>query len=130
MRCASRSARCSSSTERRSAAGRSVWLFMVSSGSLLAAGVWRIRWRGVNASIEGGQHHFAVVREKFSTYPGDSQMPVATTVNGWGDALMASFTGAMALFFAAIPKIIGFAIILIVGWFVAALLARAVGAIL
>jgi Conserved TM helix len=57
-------------------------------------------------------------------------MPVATTVNGWGDALMASFTGAMALFFAAIPKIIGFAIILIVGWFVAALLARAVAAIL
>ncbi|HZZ92314.1 MAG TPA: hypothetical protein VFE23_07115 [Usitatibacter sp.] len=57
-------------------------------------------------------------------------MPVATTVNGWGDALMASLTGAMALFFAAIPKIIGFAIILIVGWFVATLLARAVGAIL
>jgi hypothetical protein len=57
-------------------------------------------------------------------------MPVATTVNDWGDAMMASFTGAMALFFAAIPKIIGFAIILVVGWFVATLIARAVGAIL
>jgi hypothetical protein len=36
----------------------------------------------------------------------------------------------MALFFAAIPKIIGFAVILIVGWFVASLVARAVGVIL
>jgi len=44
--------------------------------------------------------------------------------------MMASLTGAMALFFAAIPKIIGFAIILIVGWFVASLVARAVGHIL
>jgi len=57
-------------------------------------------------------------------------MPVATTVSDWGDAMMASLTGAMALFFAAIPKIIGFAIILIVGWFVASLVARAVGHIL
>jgi hypothetical protein len=57
-------------------------------------------------------------------------MPVATTVTDWGDAMMASLTGAMALFFAAIPKIIGFAIILIVGWFVASLIARAVGHIL
>jgi small-conductance mechanosensitive channel len=44
--------------------------------------------------------------------------------------MMASFTAAMALFFAAIPKIIGFAIILIVGWFVASLIARAVGHVL
>ena len=57
-------------------------------------------------------------------------MPVATTVTDWGDAMMASLTGAMALFFAAIPKIIGFAIILIVGWFLATLVARAVGHIL
>ena len=57
-------------------------------------------------------------------------MPVATTVTDWGDAMMASLTGAMALFFAAIPKIIGFAIILIVGWFLATLIARAVGHIL
>jgi len=57
-------------------------------------------------------------------------MPVATTVHDWGDAMMASLTGAMALFFAAIPKIIGFAIILIVGWFLATLIARAVGHIL
>jgi len=57
-------------------------------------------------------------------------MPVATTVNDWGSAMMASFTAAMALFFAAIPKIIGFAIILIVGWFVASLIARAVGHVL
>jgi hypothetical protein len=57
-------------------------------------------------------------------------MPVATTVTDWGSAMMASLTGAMALFFAAIPKIIGFAIILIAGWFVASLIARFVGHVL
>jgi len=52
------------------------------------------------------------------------------TVQDWGDALVASFAGAMALFFSAIPKILGFAIILIIGWVVAALFAKAVRALL
>jgi hypothetical protein len=51
-------------------------------------------------------------------------------ITEWGTALMTSLASAMALFFSAIPKLLGFAIILIVGWFVASLIERAVAAIL
>src|SRR5213596_657408 len=51
-------------------------------------------------------------------------------VQDWGDALMTSFTGALALFFAAIPRVIGFVLILVIGWFVASLSAKAIGALL
>ena len=47
-------------------------------------------------------------------------------ITEWGAALMTSLAGAMALLFQAIPKLIGFAVILIIGWLVAALLAKAV----
>ena len=53
-----------------------------------------------------------------------------TNVNNWGDAVMNSTTGALAMFFAAIPKIIAFALILVIGWFVASLIAKGVGALL
>lgn len=43
---------------------------------------------------------------------------------------MTSLTAAMAMFFAAIPKILGFLIILIVGWMVASLVEKGVAAIL
>jgi hypothetical protein len=48
----------------------------------------------------------------------------------WGDALIVSLTGAGAMFFAAIPKIIAFAVILIVGWFVSKWIARGIAAAL
>ena len=48
----------------------------------------------------------------------------------WGAALVASFTTALSLFLGAIPRIIGFAVILIIGWFIAGLLAAAVAALL
>ena len=51
-------------------------------------------------------------------------------VQDWGDALRTSLTGALAMFFAAIPRIIGFIIIIVVGWFVASLLAKGVAALL
>ncbi|MEJ7667909.1 MAG: small-conductance mechanosensitive ion channel [Casimicrobiaceae bacterium] len=44
--------------------------------------------------------------------------------------MLTSLAGAMALFFAGIPRIIGFLIILIIGWFVATLIGKAVGALL
>jgi hypothetical protein len=47
-------------------------------------------------------------------------------ITEWGAALMTSLAGAMALLFQAIPKLIGFAVILIIGWLVAAVLAKAV----
>lgn len=53
-----------------------------------------------------------------------------TPVTSWGEALMTSLATALALFLAAIPKIIGFVVILIIGWLIAAALAKAVAALL
>ena len=56
-------------------------------------------------------------------------MPVAP-VTDWGQAIMTSIAAALAMFLGAIPKILGFAVILIVGWIVASLIATAVAALL
>src|SRR5688572_5025489 len=50
-------------------------------------------------------------------------VPVAG-IRDWGEAMMTSATGALMLFLGAIPKIIGFVIILLVGWFIAGLIAK------
>ena len=55
-------------------------------------------------------------------------VPVA--VDDWGTAMMTSLTGAMALFFSAIPRVIGFVLILVIGWFIASLIAKGVSALL
>ncbi len=47
-------------------------------------------------------------------------------VNNWAASIMASLTSAMSLFFAAIPRLLGFILILIIGWVVSALLAKAI----
>jgi hypothetical protein len=51
-------------------------------------------------------------------------------INDWGEAFMTSLAGALALFLAGVPRIIGFLLILVAGWFVAGLLERAVSALL
>ena len=51
-------------------------------------------------------------------------------VSNWGSSLMASLTSAMSLFFAAIARVIGFAVIIIVGWIVSSLLAKAIAMLL
>jgi hypothetical protein len=51
-------------------------------------------------------------------------------INEWGAALMASFTTALTMFLAAIPRIIGFLVILVIGWFISGLLAAGVAALL
>ena len=53
-----------------------------------------------------------------------------TQITDWGAAMMTSLAAAMALFFSAIPKILGFAIIVIVGWLLASLVEKGVAAIL
>jgi hypothetical protein len=53
-----------------------------------------------------------------------------TQVTDWGTAMMTSMAAAMAMFFSAIPKILGFAIILIVGWLLASLVEKGVAALL
>ncbi|MEO7912087.1 MAG: small-conductance mechanosensitive ion channel [Roseiflexaceae bacterium] len=56
-------------------------------------------------------------------------MPVQP-ITDWGAAIWASLTGALALLFAAIPRVLGFLIILLIGWIIAGLIATAVGALL
>ncbi len=51
-------------------------------------------------------------------------------ISDWGTAIMSSLAGAMAMFFSAIPKILGFIVILIVGWIIASLVARALAGVL
>jgi hypothetical protein len=53
-----------------------------------------------------------------------------TAVTHWSDAMFTSLAAAMALLFSAIPKIIGFALIVIAGWFIASLIERGLAAIL
>ena len=48
----------------------------------------------------------------------------------FGDAIMTSLSGAMAMLFGAVPKILAFLAIVIVGWLIASLAARAIAAVL
>jgi hypothetical protein len=58
-------------------------------------------------------------------------MPTAVApVTDWGTAVMTSLTAALALLLGAIPKVIGFLLILIIGWLIAAALARVVSSVL
>ena len=52
------------------------------------------------------------------------------TINDFGDAVWTSLSGAMALLFAAVPRVLAFLAIVIIGWIIASLVARAVGALL
>ena len=56
-------------------------------------------------------------------------MPVAT-FSSWSDAMLASLAGALAIFFTAIPKVIGFVVIIVIGWLVASLLEKAIRGVL
>ncbi len=53
-----------------------------------------------------------------------------TFISDWGTALMSSLTEAMAMLFSAIPKILGFLVIILAGWFIASLAEKAVAAVL
>jgi hypothetical protein len=55
---------------------------------------------------------------------------IATPVQSAGDALRASLAGALSTFVSAIPRILGFAVILIAGWLIASLIARGIQALL
>src|SRR5918997_2012698 len=55
---------------------------------------------------------------------------VAVPVRDAGEAFRASLAGALNTFLSAIPRIIGFAVVLIVGWIISSLLARGVEALL
>ncbi|MDQ3189458.1 MAG: small-conductance mechanosensitive ion channel [Pseudomonadota bacterium] len=55
-------------------------------------------------------------------------MPVV--VNDWSEAMMTSLAGAMAMFFSAIPRVIGFVLIVVIGWFIASLIGKGISALL
>jgi hypothetical protein len=57
-------------------------------------------------------------------------MQTGATVTSWGEAVMTSLAAALAMFLAAIPRVIGFLVILIIGWLIAGLLASAVANLL
>jgi hypothetical protein len=51
-------------------------------------------------------------------------------ITNWSEAMLASLTGAASMFFAAVPRLIGFAVILIVGWLIASLIEKGVVTVL
>jgi hypothetical protein len=53
-----------------------------------------------------------------------------TVITDWGAAIMTSLTAALSMFLAAIPRVVGFLVILIVGWLIAGALAAGVAALL
>jgi hypothetical protein len=53
-----------------------------------------------------------------------------TQITEWSAALMTSLAAAMALFFSAIPKVLGFVVIVVVGWIISSLIERGVAMIL
>jgi hypothetical protein len=48
----------------------------------------------------------------------------------WGQSLMASLSAAMSLLFAAVPRVLGFLVILAIGWIVAAVIEKVIVAVL
>lgn len=55
---------------------------------------------------------------------------IAAPVRNLGEAIRASLAGAVTTFLSAIPRLIGFALVLVAGWVVSSLLARGVTALL
>ncbi|HET6597279.1 MAG TPA: hypothetical protein VFG81_16750 [Anaerolineales bacterium] len=51
-------------------------------------------------------------------------------INAWGAALTTSLATALSLFLGAIPRVIGFLVILIIGWIISSALAAGVAALL
>lgn len=52
------------------------------------------------------------------------------SISNWGEAALTSVAAALAMFLAAVPRVIGFVLILIIGWFLANLVARLVAGLL
>jgi len=55
---------------------------------------------------------------------------VPVPIRDWGEAITNSMAQALSLLLAAIPRIIGFLVIVAIGWFIATLIAKAVATLL
>ena len=51
-------------------------------------------------------------------------------IQNWGEVALASIAAALSLVLSAVPKILGFTFILVVGWILATLIAKLVDALL
>lgn len=51
-------------------------------------------------------------------------------ISNWGEAALTSVAAALAMFLAAVPRVIGFILILLIGWFLANLIAGLVAGLL
>lgn len=51
-------------------------------------------------------------------------------LTNWGDSLMASLSTALSLLFAAVPRVLGFLVILAIGWIVASVIEKVLVAVL
>jgi small-conductance mechanosensitive channel len=70
-------------------------------------------------------------RQSTSRYQGRTLlMNPITNIQDWSAAMLSSLAAAFAIFFAAIPKVLGFAVILVIGWLIASLIAHASAAVL
>jgi Conserved TM helix len=47
---------------------------------------------------------------------------MTTPITDWGASIYTSLAGALALLFSAVPRIIGFVLIMLIGWFIANLI--------
>jgi hypothetical protein len=57
-------------------------------------------------------------------------VPVVGTIYDWGQAIITSMAAALILFLSAIPKVLGFLVILLIGWLIASALAGLVAKLL
>jgi Conserved TM helix len=57
-------------------------------------------------------------------------MSTVAPITDWGVAVMTSLTSALALLLSAIPKVLGFVVILVIGWLIASALAKLVSSVL
>jgi hypothetical protein len=55
---------------------------------------------------------------------------VPVPIRDWGEAITTSMAQALSLLLAAVPRIIGFLVIVAIGWFIATLIAKAVATLL
>src|SRR5689334_22005459 len=58
------------------------------------------------------------------------ELPMPTAITDWSSAMMTSLAAALAMFLSAIPKIIGFAVIVIVGWLLSSLVEKGIAVLL
>jgi hypothetical protein len=51
-------------------------------------------------------------------------------ITNWSEAILGSLTGAASMFFAAVPRLMGFAVVLVAGWLIASLIEKGVVTVL